>query len=270
MKYIFWKKTYDLFIFFVLDKLNFFLSHAILLYIFNGYRIFSLLNLSLQIQIWASNKIHRDERSFVGKWDSKSILSSSPQVHGPEILGREDEIPRHVKLQFRNPVRCRIIWLSVSLPQLDSGLTGLEDECNLLSFDDNFCLKPIPSSSFGNDPTSSRCIHAKRLIVFGKPVEKEIEQAISIEAPEVMKMKRLQERAPQLGRFRVSLLFLSWILTINYLYIRMGDPEIDSPEPVLFLADTHWNWKVDCQWPSAWAVLISYGTWISRLQTWCF
>ncbi|KAH9782879.1 putative phosphoinositide phosphatase SAC9 [Citrus sinensis] len=36
------------------------------------------------LQIWASNKIHREERSSRGKWDVQSLITSSSDLYGPE------------------------------------------------------------------------------------------------------------------------------------------------------------------------------------------
>ncbi|KAI4992426.1 hypothetical protein ZWY2020_051843 [Hordeum vulgare] len=36
------------------------------------------------VEIWASNKIQRDDRTFIGKWDVQSMIVSSPQLYGPE------------------------------------------------------------------------------------------------------------------------------------------------------------------------------------------
>ncbi|KAH9782940.1 retrovirus-related pol polyprotein from transposon RE2 [Citrus sinensis] len=36
------------------------------------------------VQIWASNKIHREERSSMRKWDVRSLITSSSDLYGPE------------------------------------------------------------------------------------------------------------------------------------------------------------------------------------------
>ncbi|KAH9726112.1 hypothetical protein KPL70_008134 [Citrus sinensis] len=38
----------------------------------------------IKVQIWASNKIHREERSSMGKWDVQSLITSSSDLYGPE------------------------------------------------------------------------------------------------------------------------------------------------------------------------------------------
>ena len=72
--------------------------------------------LLVQVEIWASNKIHREDRAFIGKWDVQDIISSSPQLCGPEKSNRLSEEPRHIKFHFPNPFRCRIISIKMALP----------------------------------------------------------------------------------------------------------------------------------------------------------
>ncbi|GLT40145.1 hypothetical protein SLA2020_143000 [Shorea laevis] len=67
------------------------------------------------VQIWASNKIDQEGRSCMGKWDVQSLIASSSELYGPENSTRRDQIPRHVRFTFRNPVRCRIIWITLRL-----------------------------------------------------------------------------------------------------------------------------------------------------------
>ncbi|CAL9040027.1 probable phosphoinositide phosphatase SAC9 isoform X1 [Musa acuminata AAA Group] len=156
------------------------------------------------VQIWASNTIHTDKRSSMGIWDLKSLISSSPQLYGPEKLSSENEIPRHVKFEFRNPVRCRIVWIKLTLPQSESSSVNTEEEYNLFSFDENFTYKPKLPASDGI-VNNNRCIHAKRLIVFGKSLKKEVDQDASLQVPEMMKIRSFLERSPQLSRFRVPI-----------------------------------------------------------------
>ncbi|WOL11732.1 putative phosphoinositide phosphatase SAC9 [Canna indica] len=155
------------------------------------------------VQIWASNTIHTDKRSSMGMWDLKSLISSSPQLCGREKLNSEKEIPRHIKFEFRNPVRCRIVWIRLTLPQLGPSSVSLEEEYNLLSFDENYSIKPKLPDSSSCIVKNNQCIHAKRLIVFGKSVRKEMDQDVSTLAPEMMKVRSFLERSPQLSRFRV-------------------------------------------------------------------
>ncbi|CAI9263897.1 unnamed protein product [Lactuca saligna] len=53
---------------------------------------------SFIVQIWASNKIHKEERPCVGKWDVKSMLTSSSELCGPEECNTQ--MPRHIKFDF--------------------------------------------------------------------------------------------------------------------------------------------------------------------------
>ncbi|XP_078444918.1 putative phosphoinositide phosphatase SAC9 isoform X2 [Wolffia australiana] len=86
------------------------------------------------VTIWASNNINREDRSCMGQWDVQTSVAT-PDIYGPET--EATSIPRHVKFHFQNPVRCRIVWIQLSLPR--SGFLSLD----------------------------KACIHAKRIIVFG-------------------------------------------------------------------------------------------------------
>ncbi|CAA6664754.1 unnamed protein product [Spirodela intermedia] len=143
-------------------------SGVILLVSSCGYSAFDL----PLVNIWAGDKINREERSFIGKWNLQS-LSAASELHGPEHPGRDRDTPRHVKFQFRNPVRCRIIWVTLTLQKAGTSSVNLEREYNLLSLDDPFSQPPAGGSfseaAVGSDPR----IHAKRLIVFGSRLVKE-------------------------------------------------------------------------------------------------
>ncbi|CAH2042891.1 unnamed protein product [Thlaspi arvense] len=80
---------------------------------------FVIIRCRILCKIWASNKIHKEERSCMGKWDMRSMITSSSELSGPENLS-EKAVPRHIKFAFRNPVRCRIIWIMLSLQKLNS------------------------------------------------------------------------------------------------------------------------------------------------------
>ncbi|XP_039145978.1 probable phosphoinositide phosphatase SAC9 [Dioscorea cayenensis subsp. rotundata] len=155
------------------------------------------------VQIWASNKINREERSCMGKWDLQSLASSSPQLYGPEKVGSEKNVPRHIKFLFRNSVRCRIIWIMLTLPQFGSRSLNLEEDYNLLSLDDSSFPDTKRRASFSGSIGSQPFIHAKRLIVFGKPLRKEIGSDTSMQTPENLKFRNLSDRPPQTNRFRV-------------------------------------------------------------------
>ncbi|KAK8964395.1 putative phosphoinositide phosphatase SAC9 [Platanthera guangdongensis] len=153
------------------------------------------------VQIWAGNKIQKDERSSMGKWDVNSLVSSSPFLYGPEKSHNDRDIPRHLKFIFRNPVRCRIIWILLTLAKPESS-SNLKEEFDLLAFDENPFAKPRTHEFSVGTVEGDVCIHAKRLIVFGASVKRE-NQEISLQNSEMMKMRISLAKSPQWGRFRV-------------------------------------------------------------------
>ncbi|XP_020697326.1 probable phosphoinositide phosphatase SAC9 [Dendrobium catenatum] len=154
------------------------------------------------VKVWASNKIHKDERSFMGKWDVRSLIASSPYLHGPEKSQNDSDIPRHMKFLFRNPVRCRIIWIELSLAKPGSS-SYMKEDFDLLGFDGNPFAITRPNDCTVGEVASDACIHAKRLIVFGRSVKRENQD--TSENSEFMKMKISLENSPQWGRFRVPI-----------------------------------------------------------------
>lgn len=157
----------------------------------------------MQVQIWASNKIQKEERSAVGKWDVQSLIASSSECFGPEKLDGEGGVPRHVKFAFRNPVRCRIIWITMRLQRPGSSSVSFEKDLNLLSLDENpFAQPPSRRASFGGAVESDPCLHAKRILVMGNPVRKDAELTSS-QSSDQLNVKNLLDRAPQLNRFKV-------------------------------------------------------------------
>ncbi|KAL0914723.1 hypothetical protein M5K25_015096 [Dendrobium thyrsiflorum] len=168
------------------------------------------------VQIWASNKIHKDERSFMGKWDVHSLIASSPYLHGPEKSQNDCDIPRHMKFLFRNPVRCRIIWIELSLAKPGSS-SYMKEDFDLLAFDENPFSITRPNDSTVGEVASDACIHAKRLIVFGSSVKRENQD--TSQNSELMKMKISLENSPQWGRFRVPI--ESERLTFNDLVLEL-------------------------------------------------
>lgn len=157
------------------------------------------------VQIWASNKIHKEERSAVGKWDVQSLIASSSECFGPEKLDGEGGVPRHVKFAFRNPVRCRIIWITMRLQRPGSSSVSFEKDLNLLSLDENpFAQPPSRRASFGGAVESDPCLHAKRILVMGNPVRKDAELTSS-QSSDQLNVKNLLDRAPQLNRFKVPI-----------------------------------------------------------------
>lgn len=157
----------------------------------------------MQVQIWASNKIHKEERSVMGKWDVQSLIASSSEFYGPEKSGREDRVPRHVKFAFQNPARCRIIWITMRLSRPGSRSVNFERDFNLLSLDENtFAQPPSRRASFGGAVESDPCLHAKRILVMGNPVRKDAELTSS-QSLNQLNLKNFLDRAPQLNRFKV-------------------------------------------------------------------
>lgn len=155
------------------------------------------------VQIWASNKIDKEERSCTGKWDLQSLIRSSPEYYGPEKLNGEDKVPRHVKFAFRNPVRCRIIWITLRLQRPGSSSFNL-DNLNLLSLDENPFPQVSRRASFGGSVASETCLHAKRILVVGSPVKKDM-ALVSAQGNDQLNVKSWLESPPQLNRFKVPL-----------------------------------------------------------------
>ncbi|KAF3653242.1 hypothetical protein FXO38_15735 [Capsicum annuum] len=103
------------------------------------------------VQIWASSKIHKEERSCVGKWDMRSLITSSSELCG---LEKSSEVPRHVKYSFRNPVRCRMIWITLRLQKVGSSSVNFEKDFSRLSLEENPFSEPVRRASFG-EPVES-------------------------------------------------------------------------------------------------------------------
>uniref|UniRef100_A0A5B7B4H6 Putative phosphoinositide phosphatase SAC9 n=1 Tax=Davidia involucrata TaxID=16924 RepID=A0A5B7B4H6_DAVIN len=155
------------------------------------------------VQIWASNKIHKEERSCMGKWDVRSLITSSSELHGPEQSGKEVKVPRHVKLTFRNPVRCRIIWITLRLQRPGSNSVNFEKDFNLLSLDENPFSQLDRRASFGGPVESDPCLHAKRILVVGSTVRKDI--GLASQGSDQINLRSWLEKAPQLNRFKVPI-----------------------------------------------------------------
>ncbi|CAH9117203.1 unnamed protein product [Cuscuta europaea] len=147
------------------------------------------------VQIWASSKIEKEERSCVGKWDVRSMMTS--ELCGSETLC---EVPRHVKFSFRNPVRCRIIWITLRLQRIASSSVNFEREINLLSLDENPFSELTRRASFGGAAENEPCLHAKRIMVLGSALSRDI--GTSSEATDQLNTSWL-DRGPQLNRYKV-------------------------------------------------------------------
>ncbi|KAK9169591.1 hypothetical protein Syun_001731 [Stephania yunnanensis] len=154
------------------------------------------------VQIWASNMINKEERTCTGKWCVQSLISSTPDHYGTEKTGRSNQVPRHVKFTFQNPVRCRIIWVTLLLRAVGSSSISLDKEFNLLSLDENSEIGH--RASFGGATESRPYLHAKRLIVIGRPVSTDLGLS-SQQRSDQINAKAWLESGPQLGRFKVPI-----------------------------------------------------------------
>ncbi|XP_021751810.1 probable phosphoinositide phosphatase SAC9 [Chenopodium quinoa] len=156
------------------------------------------------VQIWASNKISKEERSCVGKWEVQSFLQSSPEYYGPENLDAVGTAPRHINFSFRNPVRCRIIWIMLSLQRAGSASVNFGSDFNLLSLDENPFVQPTRRASFGSLDERDPCLHAKRILVLGTSLKKDMELTAP-EGSEQLKLQNWLQKPPQLNRFKVPI-----------------------------------------------------------------
>ncbi|KAL1327253.1 hypothetical protein HN51_037325 [Arachis hypogaea] len=156
------------------------------------------------VQIWASDKIHKEERSFMGKWDVQSMIKSSSELCGPETSRTEHKVPRHLKFPFKNSVRCRIIWINLRLQRPGSSSINIGNDFNMLSLDENPFAQETRRASFGGSAESEPCLHAKRILVIGSPSRKEVDLKPQ-QSPDQLNLKGWLERAPQLNRFKVPL-----------------------------------------------------------------
>ncbi|KAF3523617.1 hypothetical protein F2Q69_00049533 [Brassica cretica] len=155
------------------------------------------------VQIWASNDINREARTLMGKWDVQSFVRSSPELYGPEKPGREGRAPRHIKFAFKKPIRCRIIWVTLRLPEVGSSSVSLDRNINLLSLDENPFAAIPRRASFGATIESEPCLHAKRILVSGNTVSNKT--LASLQSVESMSVRNWLDRAPRLNRFLIPL-----------------------------------------------------------------
>ncbi|CAK7322473.1 unnamed protein product [Dovyalis caffra] len=155
------------------------------------------------VQIWASNKIQKEERSCMGKWDVQSLATSSSEIYGPEKSGAENKVPRHVKFTFKNPVRCRIIWITLRLQRPGSSSVNFEKDFNLLSLDENPFAQVNRRASFGGAVENDPYLHAQRILVVGTSVQKEM--GLTSQSSDQLNFNSWHDRAPQLNRFKVPI-----------------------------------------------------------------
>ncbi|KAK8703510.1 hypothetical protein V6N13_047167 [Hibiscus sabdariffa] len=155
------------------------------------------------VQIMASKKLDREEKCCLGKWDVQALISSSPEFYGPEKSGGDDKLPRHIKFTFANPVRCRIvqITLSLSLEQPGSSSVNSDKDINL-SCDGTSSPQETRSASSGGAMQCGPLLHAKRIVIAGSPVREEMGNGSSENADQTNYINQLKQ-APQLSRFKV-------------------------------------------------------------------
>lgn len=156
------------------------------------------------VQIWASNKINKEERSLMGKWDIQSLITSTPELYGPEKAGGGNQVPRHLKFTFRNPVRCRMIWVTLRLQHPGSNSVNLDKSYSLLSLEENPFAGINRRASFGGTVDSDPYLHAKRLMVVGSLVRDDLGLE-SQQSSDEISVKQWLERGPQLNRFKVPI-----------------------------------------------------------------
>lgn len=132
-----------------------------------------------------------------------------------ELCGSENssEVPRHVKFSFRNPVRCRIIWITLRLQRIGSSSVNLERDINLLSLDENPFSELTRRASFGGAAETDPCLHAKRILVLGNALKRDA--GISSEVPDQINTTNWLDRGPQLNRYKVQVLFFTLFSQIS-------------------------------------------------------
>ncbi|KAK9205659.1 hypothetical protein WN943_015927 [Citrus x changshan-huyou] len=151
--------------------------------------------------------IHREERSSMGKWDVQSLITSSSDLYGPEKSASVEKLPRHVKFTFKNPVRCRIVWITLRLQRPGSASVNFGKDFSLLSLDEdeNPFAQVDRRASFGGAVENEPCIHAKRILVVGSPLKRE--GLTSSQSSEQLSIRNWLDRAPQMSRFKVLVAF---------------------------------------------------------------
>lgn len=132
----------------------------------------------------------------------QSLVTSSSELCGPEKSLQDSKVPRHVKFAFKSPARCRIIWITLRLPRLGSNSVNLGQEFSLLSMDENPFAEQNRRASFGGESGNDPYIHAKRVLVVGRTVRREI--GASPQGSDQMNVRNWLERPPQLNRFKVK------------------------------------------------------------------
>lgn len=147
----------------------------------------------------------------MGKWEVQAFLQSSPEYYGPEKSDVVGAAPRHIKFSFRNPVRCRIIWITLRLQRAGSASVNFGNDFNLLSLDENPFVQPTRRASFGSLDEREPCLHAKRILVVGTRLRKDLELTAP-EGSEQLKLQGWLQKAPQLNRFKVQLILQHYLI----------------------------------------------------------
>lgn len=143
----------------------------------------------------------------MGKWDVQSLITSSSDLYGPEKSASVEKLPRHVKFTFKNPVRCRIVWITLRLQRPGSASVNFGKDLSLLSLDEdeNPFAQVDRRASFGGAVENEPCIHAKRILVVGSPVKRE--GLTTSQSSEQLSIRNWLDRAPQMSRFKVLVAF---------------------------------------------------------------
>lgn len=127
------------------------------------------------------------------------MTESSPEIYGPEDHSKGNWMPRNIKFSFRKPVRCRIIWMTLSLQRSGSSSISFDQNINLLSLDENPFAQLDRRASLGGPIDSNPCLHAKRIFVVGKPLKNDIGVTSSLGSD----VRSWLAKAPPLTRFKV-------------------------------------------------------------------
>ncbi|KAL3752756.1 hypothetical protein ACJRO7_000192 [Eucalyptus globulus] len=129
-------------------------------------------------------------------------------------LAAEDGVPRHIRFTFGNPVRCRILWITLSLQHPGSYSVNLEKDLNLFSLEKNLISQLDWRASSAGSTEREPCINAKRILVVGSMVKKETRVPRSLIRPtncrpvtqgsDQTNSRNWLDRDPQLQRFKVT------------------------------------------------------------------
>ncbi|PWA74632.1 SAC domain-containing protein [Artemisia annua] len=155
------------------------------------------------VQIWASNKIHKEERSCVGKWEVRSLITSSPKLCVPEESGKEGQTPRHIRFDFRNPVRCRMIWITLSIQKIVSNSVSFGINTNLLSLDEDALSRMGRRASIAGTSESNPCIHAKKIYCNWMCGERRLGRISSRISEHASSIRNWLEKDPLLNRYKL-------------------------------------------------------------------